>query len=146
MDPAPAAGRDPEDPLALLDDAAAAANPDPFSTSNVVSSVVLAPTANVRQELPFLVTNWLAHFSSSSSSAAAEMNEPDSAETKQQALARQRIRHAASELASAFSTLGAFGTAARVSSRQDFCDERYGPSQTDETNSCSSRSFFLLRF
>jgi hypothetical protein len=58
-------------------------------------------------ELPFLVTHWLSNFQASSSSTNANTNtNPD---------ALQRIHQAAAEMASAFSDLGAFGTANQVS-------------------------------
>jgi hypothetical protein len=68
---------------------------------------------NVRQELPFLVTSWLAQFASNSNKRSVRGTAAAS-ETDDETEALARIRHAASELAAAFSSLGAFGTAARV--------------------------------
>ncbi|CAB9519710.1 bromodomain and WD repeat domain containing [Seminavis robusta] len=56
-------------------------------------------------ELPFLVTHWLRNFPSSQDSGGTTTS---SAEEKHAALAR--IQRAAGDLASAFSTLGAFGS------------------------------------
>jgi hypothetical protein len=53
--------------------------------------------------LPFLVTNWLSAYESE-----------QGADTPEQRAARAQVRNAAALLASAFSTLGAFGTIARV--------------------------------
>lgn len=60
-----------------------------------------AEEANISQELPFLVTNWLANYRSPSGDAGCE--------------AEKRIRDAAAELASAFASAGAFGTRTTVS-------------------------------
>jgi hypothetical protein len=65
-------------------------------------------------ELPFLVTHWLSTLYNKptggpKNAAAADTN-------VEQKEAVDKIRRAAADLASAFSTLGAFGTASRVSS------------------------------
>lgn len=58
-------------------------------------------------DLPFLVTHWLANYSNEASqSDSRDRNGED---------AVLRIRRAASQIASAFSVLGAYGTASRVS-------------------------------
>jgi hypothetical protein len=62
-------------------------------------------------ELPFLVTHWLSTLyepKGGKKNAAADTN-------VEQKEAMDKIRRAAADLASAFSTLGAFGTASRVS-------------------------------
>ena len=62
------------------------------------------PSLSMSSELPFLVTHWLAN------GYQAGDEESDRAEEAEQSAARERIRKAAAELASAFSVLGAFGT------------------------------------
>lgn len=81
---------------------------------------------NIPKELPFLVTHWLANYGSSSNldgSAATTTINPAAAtaseEDRQQAVAR--IRKATSEIASAFATLGAYGTSMRVSRGVELC-------------------------
>ena len=65
------------------------------------------PPETVNQaDLPFLVTHWLAHF--------GENDGQNDAKPEQQA-ALKRIRHAASEIASAFASLGSYGISRRVS-------------------------------
>jgi hypothetical protein len=66
-------------------------------------------------ELPFLVTHWL---STLYQPQGGKKNAADAAATDtnvEQTEAMDKIRRAAADLASAFSTLGAFGTASRVS-------------------------------
>jgi hypothetical protein len=72
-------------------------------------------------ELPFLVTHWLSTFyhpppggcqKNAGAGAAAAAADTTNVEQKE---AMDKIRRAAADLASAFSTLGAFGTASRVS-------------------------------
>ena len=62
----------------------------------------------VQQEIPFLVTHWLANYTNNSiiSNVACQDRE-------QMAIAK--IRRATSDIASAFATLGAYGTSLRVS-------------------------------
>jgi hypothetical protein len=59
-------------------------------------------------ELPFLVTNWLAHYTGASRISSG--NDCDSEEGRKRVTAENQIRQAASQLAVAFSSLGAFGT------------------------------------
>jgi hypothetical protein len=66
-------------------------------------------------ELPFLVTHWL---STLYQPQGGKKNAADAAATAadvEQTEAMDKIRRAAADLASAFSTLGAFGTTSRVS-------------------------------
>ena len=55
------------------------------------------------EQLPFLVTHWLSQYSSNTASESLEEQE-----------ALDRVRRATSELAGAFASLGAYGTAMRV--------------------------------
>ena len=70
-------------------------------------------------ELPFLVTHWLSTLynpQGGKKNAAAGTNAAADTNTNvEQQEAMDKIRRAAADLASAFSTLGAFGTASRVS-------------------------------
>ena len=61
----------------------------------------------LREEIPFLVTHWLSNFGRTHGAGSEE------AQAQKEAIAT--IRRAASEIASAFSTLGAYGTTLRVS-------------------------------
>lgn len=70
-------------------------------------------------ELAFLVTHWLA----GTSFAAAADNNDDDDEDWEKKEAERKIRRAASDLASAFATLGTFGTAARVSLSKSLAGE-----------------------
>jgi hypothetical protein len=74
-------------------------------------------------ELPFLVTHWLSTLynpqggkknAAAGTNAAAAVADTNTTSVEQKE-AMDKIRRAAAELASAFSTLGAFGTASRVS-------------------------------
>jgi hypothetical protein len=81
-----------------------AARPD--ASSKVVPTITNAEekdtrVAPVQGELPFLVTHWLAKFASTSGSG-------------HDAAAFAKIHNAAADLASAFDTLGAFGTVTKV--------------------------------
>jgi len=69
------------------------------------------PTEAVTGELPFLVTHWLSGYAAHSTHA--QQQQPVVSE-EEQAPALQKIQRAASELSSAFATLGAFGSAPRV--------------------------------
>ncbi len=75
----------------------------------------------ISQEIPFLVTHWLANYEKSKSTASGD---------EKQKAAMAKIRNAASEIASAFATLGAYGTTLRVSCNFVYC----------------LGSFFCLRF
>jgi len=61
----------------------------------------------IREEIPFLVTHWLANYGTNNSNT----NPVD----EQQRLAMAKIQSATSELASAFASLGAYGTTLRSS-------------------------------
>ena len=75
----------------------------------------------ISQEIPFLVTHWLANYEKSKSTGSGDEKEK---------AAMAKIRNAASEIASAFATLGAYGTTLRVSCNFVYC----------------LGSFFCLRF
>lgn len=66
---------------------------------------------NAKSALPFLVTQWLSEFSSNANDTGSNRDE----ETRQKEEILMRIRTATSELAAAFSDLGAFGVALSVS-------------------------------
>ena len=72
-----------------------------------------------RSELPFLVTHWLRNFNLDNDQGV-DRNETmqigNSNKKKREAL--ERIQKAASDLASAFAALGAFGTSTVVSTEQ----------------------------
>lgn len=57
------------------------------------------------EALPFLVTHWLANL---------ERDKSDSNDSEERQRALERIRDASAEIASAFSSLGAFGTTIHV--------------------------------
>ena len=63
-------------------------------------------------ELPFLVTHWLANF-----------RQPENEGDLQHEEAMERLRNATSEIAAAFSSLGAFGPSSRVSAALYDCFE-----------------------
>ena len=65
-------------------------------------------TQLIREELPFLVTHWLANFEKNGRSGNEQARECER-------LAMAKIRRATSEIASAFASLGAYGTTLRVS-------------------------------
>jgi hypothetical protein len=71
-------------------------------------------SSRIPHELPFLVTHWLANYDGTTTpatSTSAITAAPSEAERQE---AMTRIRRATSEIASAFATLGAFGTTMRV--------------------------------
>ena len=63
-------------------------------------------------ELPFLVTHWLHNFNPNENGQEGNSSKENSREKQ---LALERIRKATSELASAFTSLGAYGSSAGVS-------------------------------
>lgn len=70
-------------------------------------------------ELAFLVTHWLRNFNQTNgSNAAASPNDATTMDDRSKREALERIQRATSDLASAFSALGTFGTATAVSARQ----------------------------
>ena len=71
---------------------------------------------HVQQEIPFLVTHWLANYGTvqNDNNNGNNNNKSSSEQERQEALVR--IRRATSEIASAFATIGAYGTTYRVSS------------------------------
>jgi hypothetical protein len=82
----------------------------------------------IREEIPFLVTHWLANFgkgggtttnnsSSSSSSNKNNNNNNNTSNEEAEQIAIAKIRRAASDIADAFTTLGAYGTTLRVSQK-----------------------------
>jgi hypothetical protein len=70
-----------------------------------VSSAVDNDAPPSLSELPFLVTHWLANY---------REEEGDMGDQQRQE-ALERLRNATSEMAAAFSSLGAYGTSSRVS-------------------------------
>jgi hypothetical protein len=85
---------------------------------------------HVRNELPFLVTHWLANYGTASQSrgttgatAAPGFTDAASPRDPQQREAIERIRRATAEIASAFSSLGAYGSTFtfRVSRNERSC-------------------------
>jgi hypothetical protein len=70
----------------------------------------------IQQELPFLVTHWLANYGNNNNIVGATGTTASALERdRQEAIAR--IRRATTEIASAFRTLGAYGTTFRVSNK-----------------------------
>ncbi|KAG7365261.1 serine/threonine protein kinase containing WD-40 repeat domain [Nitzschia inconspicua] len=82
---------------------------DGVDASNANTDALLS---GIPQELPFLVTHWLANFDNQRVVANDASIAPSESE-RQHAIAR--IRRATSEIASAFATLGAYGTSMRPS-------------------------------
>jgi hypothetical protein len=70
-------------------------------------------TQQIREEIPFLVTHWLANYGSNSSNNNDNSSSKEAQDREQMAIAK--IRRATSEIASALNTLGAYGTTLRVS-------------------------------
>ena len=68
----------------------------------------------IREELPFLVTHWLANYKQRESDDSSENCYDQEAKHREHA-AIANIRRATSELASAFASIGAYGTTFRVS-------------------------------
>lgn len=67
-------------------------------------------TSTISRDLPFLVTHWLSSYAAQGTDYDSE--KPDAMDIDDSAVKKQavnKIRNAASELASAFATLGAFG-------------------------------------
>jgi hypothetical protein len=65
--------------------------------------------AAAQPDLPFLVTHWLANYG-----GTRQVTDPQTQE------AMDIIRKATSEIASAFASMGSFGTSIRVSTKRDF--------------------------
>ena len=63
---------------------------------------------HIRQEIPFLVTHWLANYGKNIINDGEEIQDPER-------IAISKIQRATSEIASAFATLGAYGKTLRVS-------------------------------
>lgn len=85
-------------------------NVDDVGKKNAVS---MDGDSQISKDLPFLVTHWLANYRSSSDNATESSSE--TTQTMEYRKAMAKIRQATSDLASAFTTLGAFGTSSRVS-------------------------------
>lgn len=81
------------------------------------------PSNSIPQEIPFLVTHWLANYGRGASSSSmtttharsvvAPLGDNDD-ENRRRQEALTTIRRATSEIASAFASLGAYGTTLRV--------------------------------
>ncbi|KAL3920258.1 MAG: hypothetical protein SGILL_003351, partial [Bacillariaceae sp.] len=113
-------------------DALTSAAPGALTDNNTNATSSIDATSNnnsvvpqhIQRELPFLVTHWLANYGSNSDDPTVGTNSARSQDERQEAM--ERLRLATSELASAFSTLGAYGTTFRVSSPYNFVfDLRY---------------------
>ena len=105
------------------------------SSTNDESSSLSQPVLNVSSELPFLVTQWLSQYepAGSHSDNPSANNNNDNLERQltsttnavgseeERRAAVRRLRHAASEMAAAFATLGAFGTASLVRTTNLWC-------------------------
>ncbi len=76
-----------------------------YSSSTVVASME-SNASPCSEGLTFLVTHWLANFNGGGTS---------NVENEERRRALERIRNASAEIASAFSSLGAFGTTIPVS-------------------------------
>lgn len=79
----------------------------PSTDSRTSDEAEGAAMANYSEEMPFLVTHWLANYGATPTVGRTNPEEQE---------AVNRIRKAASEIASALSTLGAYGTTVQVSS------------------------------
>ena len=98
------------DPESMLTDLDMDGNP---AAVRFTESVTGSEAAGVSEDLPFLVTHWLAHYSADRVQGNQESKvEADDPERKR---ALERIRSATAELASAFTSLGAYGTTIPVS-------------------------------
>eukprot|EP00531_Pseudo-nitzschia_arenysensis_P009052 CAMPEP_0116157440 /NCGR_PEP_ID=MMETSP0329-20121206/23345_1 /TAXON_ID=697910 /ORGANISM="Pseudo-nitzschia arenysensis, Strain B593" /LENGTH=2316 /DNA_ID=CAMNT_0003654547 /DNA_START=150 /DNA_END=7100 /DNA_ORIENTATION=- len=77
---------------------------------NTTSEIAISQEGSqqIREEIPFLVTHWLANYGNTNTNNNDPIDE-------QQRFAMAKIKSAASELASAFTTLGAYGTTLRSS-------------------------------
>ena len=94
--------------------AAAAGAAEQSSDTTAATDQSHQTEADVTGELPFLVTHWLSGYHQHSSGASPQQQHPPQQLSEEQAAALRKIQHAASELSSAFCTLGAFGSSARV--------------------------------
>jgi hypothetical protein len=74
------------------------------------------PRVDVPSELPFLVTHWLSQYGSHATDTEQRFDSLERIDNDQRREALERVRRATSELASAFSALGAFGVSSIVSS------------------------------
>jgi hypothetical protein len=89
-------------------------DPEPSNTNDAgnPSTAPTGPSDHISQEdLPFLVTHYLANFHKEQHKEESKASSLDSEQNE----ALDRIRRATNEIASAFSTLGAYGTSYRVS-------------------------------
>ena len=75
------------------------------------NTISMGGTQRISQELPFLVTHWLANYRSSNGNSNEETQHRE-----REAMAK--IRRATSEIASALASIGAYGTSFRVSALQ----------------------------
>eukprot|EP00977_Amphora_coffeiformis_P005717 scaffold1211_cov169-Amphora_coffeaeformis.AAC.16 len=89
-----------EDPVLMIE--------DPLREHELLNEEVSGTT---RTDVPFLVTHWLAHYQDSFG--------PTEGRTAEERAAIRRIRHAATELSTAFHALGSFGTTTRPLLRGD---------------------------
>lgn len=80
---------------------------DVDNDDNASTAATDIDTAPSLSELPFLVTHWLQNYRG-----------PEGADEEEREDVMERLRNATSEIAAAFSSLGAYGTSSRVS---DIC-------------------------
>jgi hypothetical protein len=99
-------------PAAATDSGTNDAEPTNTNDHGNPSTAPTVPSDHINQEdLPFLVTHYLANFHKEEYKEESKASSLD----PEQKEALDRIRRATNEIASAFSTLGAYGTSYRVS-------------------------------
>lgn len=99
-------------PAATTDSGTNDAEPTNTNDHGNPSTAPTVPSDHINQEdLPFLVTHYLANFHKEEYKEESKASSLD----PEQKEALDRIRRATNEIASAFSTLGAYGTSYRVS-------------------------------
>lgn len=93
-------------------------------TATDLSAETVESNNNIQHELAFLVTHWLANYGNAYPSANGTHHLSNdvlsrataaTSDEQQQRVAIERIRRATAEIASAFASLGAYGTTFRVS-------------------------------
>jgi hypothetical protein len=91
---------------------------DPNEASMDSSAEEADSNNNIQHELTFLVTHWLANYGNphrSNGDASSRVTATTTPDEQLQSLAIERIRRATAEIASAFASVGAYGTTLRVS-------------------------------
>ena len=82
------------------------------------TTISMDGTQRINQELPFLVTHWLANYRSSSSNDNNNISNEETQHQEREREAMAKIRRATSDIASALASIGAYGTTFRVSALQ----------------------------